>query len=76
MSQDGQRECFDVFEGDVVATFQQGAGFGSQDQLLAGAGAGAPVDLFPDPGSGCRIFGAGGADQIENKVTDVVRERD
>ena len=76
MSQDGQRECFDVFECDVVTSFQQSAGFGSQHELLAGAGAGAPVDLFPDPGSGCRIFGAGGADQIEDKVTDVVRERD
>jgi len=71
-----QGEGADVLAGDVVASLQEGPRLAGQDQRLAGARAGAPLDLAADH---LRRLGAGrarGADQAHGVVDDVVRDRD
>src|SRR5258706_11154427 len=57
VTQHGGSDLADVFGADVIATLQQRAGLAGEDQVLAGAGAGAPADVIVDEGRAA-AFGA------------------
>lgn len=70
-------DASNVFHGDGDAVVHQGAGFGSQDEVLRGTRAGAPVDPFVDEtGRTTVLVGASALHQIHCVIGDVVRNRD
>ena len=62
VTENGGGEGLDVFEFDVDAAFEEGAGLGPEDERLPGAGAGAPTDPIIDKlrGAGLARAGSGG----------------
>ena len=61
MAEDGTGDGGDVFPADDVGAEQGGAGFGTEDEVLHGAGAGTPTDEGFEPFGGIGGAGAGAA---------------
>ncbi len=76
VAEDGVGDFLDVFGGDVDAAVEDGAGFSGEDEVDAGAGAGAPLDEIVDKGGGFGFIGAGGADEVAGKGVDVFGDGD
>jgi len=76
MSQYGRGEGADVVDRGVGAALPKRAGFGTDDEGLGGAGAGAPVDPVVDEGGG--VFGAGtrGGGEADGEADDVLGDGD
>ncbi len=48
VAEGGQDQEFDIVGGDVASALEEGAGFGTEDEVLSGAEAGAPADPLVD----------------------------
>ena len=76
MAEDGAGDGGDVLPADDVGAEEGGAGFGSEDQILHGAGAGAPADEGLEPFGGVGGAGAGAADEIDGEGVEVLGDGD
>src|SRR5690606_10971010 len=54
VTEDGQREGFQIFHGNMHPAMKQGPRFRAEDQVLAAAGSRAPAHEFTDE-SGCSL---------------------
>ena len=65
----------DVVGRDIVAAVKDRAGLGGQDEVLAGARAGAPADVIADEVGDLILVAAGPAGQADRVTRDVVGDR-
>ena len=76
VAKDGDGDFFDIIDGDAKAAVHGGEGLAAVDEVLAGAGAGAPIDeLFDEFGRGL-VLGARGADEPRDVFDDVLADSD
>ncbi len=80
MTQDGLGDALDVVGRDVGGAGEQRRGLGGEDEVLAGAGARAPLEVVVDELGALeaevhRLLDAGGADEAEGVGDDVVGDR-
>ena len=71
-----EREGLDILHGHVGAAFEQGTDFGSKHDLLTGPWSGTPADHLFDVVAGALFVRAGGADEIEDKIDNMIRHGD
>ena len=71
VAEDGEGDGADVVGGDVVAAVEDGAGLGGEDEVLAGAWAGAPGDVVADELGDVGLAAAGGAGEADGVVDHV-----
>ena len=63
---------FDVFGADVEATFQDGSGFGADNQVLPGSRSGSPGEVFASEPGSILFLRPRGADQVSRVNVNVL----
>ncbi len=76
MAQHRVGERFDIVHGHMGAAPQERPHLACEDEVLAGTGTCAPADHLLHVGGHAVLGGAGGADEIQDKVRDMIRHRD
>src|SRR5207244_9918839 len=76
VAKDGDGDFFDIIDGDAKAAVHGGEGLAAVDEVLAGAGAGAPIDELLDEFGRGLVLGARGADEPRDVFDDVLADSD
>ena len=76
VAEDGFGHLADILATYVETAAGDGAGFGAQDKVLGGAGAGSPGEIVVDEVGRVLFIGAGGADEVDGVVDDVIGDGD
>jgi len=76
LSQNGDGGGFDVFDRDGEASVHRGERFAAVNEILSGAGAGAPVDEVADEVGRGLVVGPRGADETRRVLHDVLAHSD
>ena len=71
----GGGDGLDVLDRHVQPAVHQRPGLAAEDQVLPGPRPGAPAQPVADEVAGARLVRAGGADQVQREVVDVVAHR-
>ena len=76
VSENGFGDGVNIFEASEIASLENGAGFGAEDEVLDGARAGAPHHPFFDPVWGFLASGSAFADEFDDMFVDVFGDGD
>ena len=76
VSENGFGDGVNIFEASEIASLEDGAGFGAEDEVLDGARAGAPHHPFFDPVWSFFASGSAFADEFDDMFVDVFGDGD